>query len=550
LALRQRRRIGWLFGLFALLLAVAASRALQLTTLNSGQLSNAANAEHATTVTTPAARGSIIDRNGTLLAVSEAADDISATPQLIRDPAGVALKLAPLLHLSSTTIANDLAKPTSPDYTLLAPRVPAATAQQVAALQIPGIKLTSDPLRVYPFKYLAAQVLGGVGTDANGLGGIEFEFNTQLAGSPGVQHVVFDGQGRAIHVSGPTAVGGQTVQLTLDTALQQVTDKVVSATGEKYQALHATAIVLDLKTNAILAISNWPRVNANDPTKVGFSNDYAVNLGYEPGSTFKVVTIGGALSDGLITPATRFTIPYSYRVADRVIHDSEFHSTETLSTASILAQSSNVGAVQIGQQLGPSGLYDWIRRFGFGSPTGVDLHEESGIVPPLASWSGSSIGNIPIGQGVLVTPLQIATAYAAIANGGVLRPPQIVSSVGGVPVRAPRATRILTTTVADELRHMLKGVFAPGGTASEISIPGYALAGKTGTAQKVENGTYSNTKYVASFVGFAPEQHPRLEGIVVVDQPGGGYIYGTEVAAPAWEQIMNFALTYLKVPPG
>ncbi len=547
----SQRRIGWLLGIFATLLAVAAVRALQLTTLNAGQLSSAANSEHVTTVNIPAERGSIIDRNGTMLAVTEAADDISATPKLVRDPATVALKLAPLLHRSVTRIENDLAHPTSSaDYTLLARQVPTATAKQVKALGIPGIALTADPRRVYPNKYLAAQVLGGVGTEGAGLGGIELRFNQQLAGTPGVQHPVFDAHGQPISVPGTTAVAGQTVQLTLDAAIQQYTDSVVSATGQKYMALDATAIVLDPRTGAILAMSNWPRVNANDPAKVGLAPNYAVGLNYEPGSTFKVVAIGGALSEGLISPSTSFTVPYAYHVADRIIHDAEFHPTEVLTTRQILARSSNIGAVKIGQTLGNSGFYDWIRRFGFGSRSGVDLPgEDPGIIPPVAQWSLSSIGNLPFGQGESVTPLQIASAYAAIANGGLLRAPHIVSSVGGVPRGLPGAARILTPQVAQQLRTMLEGVFGPGGTASEIHIGGYQLAGKTGTANKVVHGTYSNTDYVASFVGFAPAQNPQLEAAVIVDQPRGA-VFGTQVAAPAWAQIMTFALQYLKIAPG
>jgi cell division protein FtsI/penicillin-binding protein 2 len=550
LALSQRR-IGWLLAIFAALLAIAAARAFQLATLNAGKLSSAANAEHITTVYVPAQRGSIIDRNGTVLAVSEAADDISATPKLVGDPASVAMKLAPLLHRSVAAIENSLVKPTSSvNYTLLARQVPAASAEAVKALGIPGVALTPDPRRVYPNNSLAAQVLGGVGTTGAGLGGIELRFNNQLAGTPGVQHPVFDAHGQPISVPGTTAVAGQTVQLTLDAAIQQYTDSVVSATAEKYRALDATAIVLDPRTNGILAMSSWPRPNANDPARVGVAPNYAIGLNYEPGSTFKIVAIGGALSEGLISPSTSFTVPYAYKVADRTIHDSEFHPTERLNVSQILAQSSNIGAVEIGQTLGDNPFYDWTRRFGFGSLTGVDLPgEEQGLIPTVAQWSLSSIGNLPFGQGESVTPMQIATAYAAIANGGLLRPPHIVSGVGSAPTPLPRATRILTPQVADQLRTMLKGVFGTGGTASEIHIPGYELAGKTGTAQKVINHVYSNKDYVASFVGFAPAQNPQLEAVVIVDQPRGA-IFGTEVAAPAWAQIMTFALQYLKIPPG
>ena len=547
----SQRRIGWLLAIFGLLLSVAAVRALQLATLNSGRLSSLANAEHVTTITLPAARGSIVDRNGALLAVTEAADDITATPKQVRDPAATALALSPLLHVSVAKLEADITHPIAPDWTRLAVSVPAATAAAVKKLGIAGVALTPDPRRVYPNDYLAGQLLGGVGASGTGLAGIELQYNRQLSGAAGHQTVVFDGQGRAIHVSGPTAVAGRPVALTIDAPLQQYTDSVVAATGEHYMAQHATAIVLDPRTGAILAMSNWPRVNANDSAKVGLSENYADQLDYEPGSTFKIVAIGGALSDGLISPDTKFTIPYGLQVADRVIHDSEFHPTEVLSTRQILAESSNVGAVKIGELLRDNGMYDWVRRFGFGAATGVDLPgEEQGLVPPVARWSGSSIGNIPIGQGISVTPIQIAAAYAAIANGGLLRTPHVVSSVGGVPAAVPAARRILTPAVAAELRSMLEGVTRAGGTASEIQIPGYTLAGKTGTANKVVNGTYSNKDYYASFVGFAPAQNPQIEAVVLVDQPQGGYIYGTEVAAPAWQKIMDFALPYLKIAPG
>lgn len=547
----SQRRIGWLLAVFALLLAVAAGRALQLATVNAGHLSSLANAEHVATITLPAPRGSIIDRNGDLLAVDEAADDIIATPKQVRDPAATALKLAPLLGVPVAKLEADITNPIAPDWTRLARQVPAATAQQVLKLGIPGIALTPDARRVYPGDTLAAQVLGGVGWNGGGLSGVELQYNRALSGVAGHQTVVYDGQGQPIHVAGPGAVAGKTVQLTIDAPLQQYTDSVVAQTGEAFQALHATAIVLDPRTGAIYAMSSWPRVSANDSSAVGLAENYADQLIYEPGSTFKVVAIGGALSDGIISPDTTFTIPPCIQVANYCITDSETHGTELLNTKQILAHSSNIGAIEIGEKLGDQQLYDWIRRFGFGTPTGVDLPgEEPGLVPAVASWSGSTIGNLPIGQGVSVTPLQIATAYAAIANGGVLRPPHLVSRVGGSTVAVPKGHRILTPTVAAQLRGMLEGVLGPSGTASEISIPGYSLAGKTGTANKVVDGTYSHKDYVASFVGFAPASDPQLEAIVVVDQPQGSEIYGTEVAAPAWQKIMDFALPYLKIAPG
>ncbi|HLM49680.1 MAG TPA: penicillin-binding protein 2, partial [Solirubrobacteraceae bacterium] len=278
----------------------------------------------------------------------------------------------------------------------------------------------------------------------------------------------------------------------------------------------------------------------------------AVGASYEPGSTFKAFTVAGALQDGRVKEGTTFDLAPQIQVADRTIGESHERGSVTLTTAQILAQSSNVGAITIGMREGARRFDRWVRRFGFGRPTRVDLPgEEAGLVPRVKQYSGSSMGNLPIGQGLAVTPMQMATGYAAIANGGVLRPPRVVRTVRGRPTRRPRGTRVLSTRTAGSLRHMLEGVLAPGGTASEATIPGYQLAGKTGTANKPDpaTGGYSDTKYVASFVGFAPARDPRLLVAVMVDEPGGGKIYGAEVAAPAFQEIMSFALPYLRIPP-
>jgi cell division protein FtsI/penicillin-binding protein 2 len=310
---------------------------------------------------------------------------------------------------------------------------------------------------------------------------------------------------------------------------------------------------MDPRTNEVLAMANWPRIDANDPAgaPAWAQQNRATGYTYEPGSTFKAFTIAGALQDGIVTPDEKFDLPPQIQVADRTIHDAEPRGPITLTTGGILAQSSNVGAVTIGLKLGRDRFDHWVRTFGFGKPTGIDLPgEERGIVLPVDKYSGSSMGNLPIGQGELVTPIQIATAYSAIANGGILRPAHIVRRVDGRVVPRPRGRRVISGHVAAELREMLKGVLAPGGTASEVSIPGYQLAGKTGTANKVDPVThqYSDSHYVASFVGFAPAAHPRLLVSVMVDDPQG-QIYGGTVAAPAFGRIMEFALQYLRVPP-
>jgi cell division protein FtsI/penicillin-binding protein 2 len=302
-------------------------------------------------------------------------------------------------------------------------------------------------------------------------------------------------------------------------------------------------------------MANWPQVNANHPgtSPTEALQNRAVSFDYEPGSTFKAVTVSGALQEKLVTPETGFEIPDQIQVADRTIHDDTEHPGESLTTSQILAQSSNVGAIKIGLLEGKQKFNSWVHRFGFGSPTGVDLPgDERGATLRLNQYSGSSMGNLPIGQGELVTPIQMATAYSAIANGGVLRPPHIIARVGSHAVRTPAGRRVISSTTASQLRTMLKGVLAAGGTASEVTVPGYELAGKTGTASKIDpkTGEYSKSAYVASFVGFAPASNPKLLCAVIIDEPQTGSIFGGVVAAPAFGQIMGFALPYLGMPPG
>jgi cell division protein FtsI/penicillin-binding protein 2 len=410
--------------------------------------------------------------------------------------------------------------------------------------------------RVYPRSTLAAQVLGFVGTEGVGLTGLEYSRNGQLGGRVGHRRVVSDaiGQPMSITESQPV-VPGKALTLTLDANIQQRTEDVLGAVGRVFNPRDATAIVMDPRSGALLAIANWPQVNANYPGAASpvAASDRAVSFDYEPGSTFKAMTVSGALQQGLITPDTPFNIPSQIQVADRTIHDDTEHPEETLTTAQILARSSNVGAIKIGKLEGAESFNGWVHRFGFGAPTGVELPgEEQGLTLPLAHYSGSSMGNLPIGQGELVTPMQMATAYAAIANGGILRAPHLISSVGGRPARVPYGHRVISAATAASVRHMLEGVLAPGGTASEVSVPGYQLSGKTGTASKIDptTGEYSKTAFVASFIGFAPAANPRLLCAVVVDEPQSGSIYGGAVAAPAFGQIMSFALPYMGVPPG
>jgi cell division protein FtsI (penicillin-binding protein 3) len=310
---------------------------------------------------------------------------------------------------------------------------------------------------------------------------------------------------------------------------------------------------MDPRDGAILALANWPQVDANEPDGMPdyAKQNRAVAATYEPGSTFKAFTVASALEDRKITPDTPFNLPPTHWVADREIRESHPRGAVTWSVREILEHSSNVGAVVIGQLQGKTRFHYWIEQFGFGQPTGVDMPgEERGIVLPLERYSDSTIGNLPLGQGIAVTPMQMAAGYAAIANGGILRPPHIVDSVDGRKAPVAKGRRVISEQTSTQVSQMLEGVLGPGGTASGAAIDGYVLAGKTGTAQKPDPiyGGYSKTKYVASFVGFAPARDPKLLVSVMVDEPKGD-IYGGTIAAPAWRRITSFALTYLQIPP-
>jgi cell division protein FtsI (penicillin-binding protein 3) len=549
-----QRRIGGIFGLFFLLLVIAGGRTLYLGTLKGESLRKAAATQQLTAEAVPAQRGAISDRNGIDLAVSEPAQDISATPYLVRDPLATAQKLAPLLGKPQAMVLRELSERSG--FVYLARALPAKQARAVMALKIAGLAGAPVMRRVYPRGDLAAQVLGVVGTEGNGLSGLEYSRNALLHGHTGQRHVVSDALGQPVSITEAHPESpGTSVSLTLDANIQQRTEDVLAAVGRVFSPKDATAIVMDPNSGAILAMANWPQVNANDPgaSSPEALQNRAVSFDYEPGSTFKAVTVAGALQQGLVRPTSSFFIPDKIQVADRTIHDDTEHGDESLTTAQILAQSSNVGAIKIGMLEGRSNFGSWVRRFGFGARTGVELPgEEIGQVLPVSHYSGSSMGNLPIGQGQLVTPLQMASAYAAIANGGILRPAHVVRSVGSHMQPVPAGHRVISSATSAALRQMLEGVLAPGGTASEVSIPGYQLAGKTGTASKVDKATgeYSKSAYVASFMGFAPASDPKLLCAVIVDEPQAGSIFGGTVAAPAFGQIMSFALAYLRIPPG
>jgi cell division protein FtsI (penicillin-binding protein 3) len=545
------RRIGLLFASFLVLLCVAVARAAWVQGIQGAGLSADAQSQQMQDVPVPGLRGSILDRKGRELAVSEDAVDVVATPYQVANPTRTANKLAPILHTSQGTVLKALGSG-SPGFAYLARNVDLSAAGRIHKLGLPGITTVPDSRRVYPEGKLAAQVIGTVGTDGQGLSGLEAADNDLLGASNGEQQVVMDGLGKAIERNTiAPASDGQNVRLTIDAGIQARTEEVLANVARTYQPEDATAIVMNPQNAQVLAMANWPTLDPTDPANANPQalQNMATGFTYEPGSTFKAFTVAGALMEHLVTPNTVFDLPVELQVADRTISDAEPRGPVALTVAQILAQSSNVGAVKIGLELGADRFYKWVRQFGFGEPTGIAYPgEEQGIVPTPSQFSGSTMGNLPMGQGLSVTPMQMAAAYCAIANGGILRTPQLILNQGGDRVSEPKGQRVISAKASSQLRTMLEGVLAPGGTASEVSVPGYTLAGKTGTAQVAENGTYSNTDYVASFVGFAPAQDPKLLAVVVVNKPRGD-IYGGTVAAPAFGQIAKFALPYLHIPP-
>lgn len=543
------RRIGLLFALFALALCLVVARAAWLQGVRGSELRADAQSQQKETVVVPGSRGAILDRTGTELAVSEDAATIFATPYQVEDPPNTAQKLAEALDRDSGEILELLAD-TDSGFAYIARKVDLPTAERIRKMHLAGIGTLADSRRIYPQGELASQVIGSVGVDNSGLTGLEASQEEILHGTEGEREIVRDALGKELERN--TLVGAETgsdLRLTIDASLQSRTEEALAGIAETYSPKGATAIVMDPRTSEVLALANYPTADPADPggaTPQELANR-ATGYTYEPGSTFKAFTVAGALEEGIVTPQTPFNLAPTIQVADRVIEESHPRGYVTLSVADILAQSSNVGAVTIGLETGAERFDHWIREFGFGSPTGIDFPgEEQGIVLRLDEYSGSTMGNLPIGQGLSVTPIQMATAYSAIANGGILRPPQLIEEADGQPADQPAGERIISRGNAAKLREMLEGVLAPGGTASEVSVPGYALAGKTGTAEKVVDGEYSDYLFDASFVGFAPAEDPQLLVAVVVDEPQGDYSGGT-VAAPAFGEIAKFALPYLGI---
>jgi cell division protein FtsI (penicillin-binding protein 3) len=506
-------------------------------------------------------RGALLDRQGRELARSIDTTSFYVAPDEITDADSLKStvnSLARLLNLDAKELSQQIeqAKAARRRFLWIARRVDVDQASNIVSLNLPGVHSRSEPKRYYPNGSLASHVLGYVGLDGIGLGGVEHFYNEKISGEPGRLFIERDSGGRAYESFEIPAKSGQTIVLTIDQSIQYKTEQALAAAVKQSRAKSGTAIVLDPGTGEILALANAPSF---DPNRVGAApaearRNWALENIYEPGSTFKIIAFSAAIEKGLVKPQDKIDCQMgAITVAGRLVHD--HHSFGTLSIAEALAKSSNVAAIKLGIRVGDGTMYDYITRFGFGSRTGIELPGETvGILRPVRRWQQSSIGSIAIGQEIGVTPLQMVSAFSALANNGLRVAPHVVREIrtsnGDTLYRArPEERRVISSQTAVALRGMLEGVTL-NGTAKKAQLDGYTAAGKTGTAQKIDPKTrsYSRTKHVASFVGFAPVGNPTVVIIVVIDEPAGAY-HGGDVAAPVFRSIAEVVLPELGTMP-
>ena len=547
---RERtRRVRMLTGVAVMLLVLLGARAAFLGTVRADDLSARGKEAHRHQVDLLAPRGSLVAADGTDLATDRLAVDVTASPDLVTDDSGVAAQLAPILKRDPNDLANTLAQ--AGRYAVLARDVPPRAADRARDLGIAGIYFSDTYQRFVAAGPMAAQVIGLTGDERQGLSGMEKELDENLTGTPGQRLEVRDVFGRPIQTLSDTeAVPGQDVQLTLVPTIQQQVESVLAETRESTGAKSAMAVVMDPRDGSILAMASVPRFNPNQRATLNpeLERNRPVVDTFEPGSTFKIATMAAALEEGKVTPSTVFNVPDNISLYDGevTLKDAHEHETEDMTATQILEESSNVGVYKIALRVGKDRLLDYYKRYGFGQPTGIDFPgEDPGFVLPGDRWFGSGITNVPIGQGVRVTLAQLTRAYAAIANGGYMVTPHLVKGAGGVD------RRIMHAATAKKIDRMLRKVVSEQGTGELANVKGYEVAGKTGTAEKIDptTGGYSDTKSTSPSVGSAPADAPQLLIAVVVDEPGGGTYYGGDVAAPAFEKIAEFSLQNMRILP-
>lgn len=531
------------------------ARLMQIQGFSADRLSALGAGQRVSTVELSAERGTIFDRNGVDLALSVPQESVFADPRLVRDPVGDAARLAPVLGVDQAELEAKLSVPDSA-FAYLARQIDPAVADEVRALGIAGVDFLPESKRHYPAGGLAAPVVGFTGIDNNGLGGLEAAYDDVLSGTPGELEVELDPQGREIANAErryTPAQRGSDLVLTIDQSLQHEVEEALLDQVAATNARGGTAIIADVRTGDVIALATIDGGEEGARRAGATSHNRAFQDVFEPGSTNKAITIGAALEEGVVTPDTMFTVPSQIGVADGVFHDSSPHPVLGMSVTDILRESSNVGTIQIAQQLGKDKLDEYLRRFGLGRSTAVDFPGEApGILLAPEDYSGTSIATVPMGHGLAVTPIQMLDVYMTIANGGESRDPRLVSATVDPDGRRQNkpidtGTRVISESTAAALTSMMTDVVTSG-TGVLAAVDGYTVAGKTGTAQQVaDNGAgYVEGAFDASFAGFAPVEDPHLVGLVVLDRPQP--YYGGTVAAPVFAEIMRMALRAWMVP--
>ncbi|MCV2491984.1 penicillin-binding protein 2 [Geodermatophilus sp. YIM 151500] len=553
----RRNRWGLLF--LVLLLVVVVGRLAVLQGVDAASYATAAEQDRLRSYPVPALRGQVLDRDGAPFAYTVEASRVVADPTVVDDPARTALALTTLLDIPVSELTDKLSQ--EGRYVVLASQVLTETVDAIEALDLPGLYFEDDPVRLYPAGSVGGQVVGFVGREGTGLAGIEQTFEDELAGSPGQRRVEVGSGGypipSGIDESTP-ATDGSTVTLTLDQDLQFVTEKRLARACADGATTRASAVVLDARTAEVLTMGSCPGYDpgaygSTDPDLLG---NPVVSQVFEPGSVMKAVTLAAALEEGIATPDTVLGVDGSIRAGDVVVSDAWSHGVVDWTVTGILAKSSNVGTIMLAREVGDTTLEEYLRAFGIGSRTGIELPGESaGILEASAEWTESRSANVPIGQGVSVTTLQMASAYQALANGGVRVAPRLVESVTAPDGRVtaasePERARVVSEATAERMSYMLEAVVGPGGTAPRGQIEGFRVAGKTGTAQRAnpECGCYAGGGYVTTFVGFAPADDPRYVVAVDLERPTSS-AEGGQVAAPVFADIMRHALTADGVVP-
>jgi cell division protein FtsI (penicillin-binding protein 3) len=555
----HRKRLLVVLAVLATLFAVLASKVVDLQVVSPGRYLSFGEAQRTDTQVLAAERGAILDRNGDELAVSRPTKSVFVDPALIENPSATAAQVAPLLGLQ----VNDVqAKMTGNGrFAYLARKVPTDVADKLEALGLAGVAFLDDSERYLPAGTSARSMLGAVDVDNKGMSGLESEYDNLLTGTPGRLTLEKNPQGDTIAVGDHTlvpAVPGQNLTLTIDRAIQYQAETALADQVRASSAKGGVAIVTKPGTGEVLAMANVVTDPETGEVVVG-TNNAALTTQYEPGSVMKAVTVAAALEKGTVTPDQMFYLPPVLQVYDAQFGEAEDRGATTWSVAKILEQSSNVGSIKIAQTVGPEGLYETQKAFGFGQKTALDFPNEApGTVSEPSKWSGTSLPTIAIGQGISVTPMQILMAYNTIANQGLYVAPKLVQSTtdsdGAVhPTTTAEGRRVVSQGTADQLNLMLRNVVTEG-TGQLAKIDGYHTFGKTGTARKVQpGGGYTDkngiTQYQSTFIGVVPAEQPALSVYVMIDEPKGGKYTGGTTAAPAFSKIASFALRRLGIPP-